>query len=113
MPHLKTPADHSRRKNPVRVARRARCGAIALAVAAAAAQPGVALNPVVQTLYTADPAPMVYNDTVYLCTSHDEDKSTWFTMKDWRCFSTKDMVNWTDHGSLLSLKAFGWAKSDA
>lgn len=110
---MKTPGDHSRRKNSVRMARRARCGTIALAVAAAAAQPGVALNPVVQTIYTADPAPMVHNDTVYLYTSHDEDRSTWFTMKDWRCFSTRDMVNWTDHGSPLSLEAFGWARSDA
>ena len=30
-------------------------------------------NPIIQTKYTADPAPMVYNDTVYLYTSHDED----------------------------------------
>jgi arabinoxylan arabinofuranohydrolase len=111
---MKTAADHSRRKSSVRIAWRARCGAIVLAAAATAiARPAVALNPVVQTLYTADPAPMVYNGTVYLYTSHDEDKSTWFTMKDWRCFSTRDMVNWTDHGSPLSLKAFGWAKSDA
>lgn len=72
-----------------------------------------AQNPVIQTIYTADPAPMVYNDTLYLYTGHDEDKSTWFTMNDWRCYSTTDMVNWTDHGSPLSLKTFGWAKKDA
>jgi len=30
-----------------------------------------AQNPIVQTNYTADPAPMVYNGTVYLYTSHD------------------------------------------
>jgi len=72
-----------------------------------------ALNPVVQTIYTADPAPMVYQDTVYLYTGHDEDGSKYFTMKDWRCFSSTDMVNWTDHGSPLSLKDFSWVKSDA
>jgi arabinoxylan arabinofuranohydrolase len=72
-----------------------------------------ALNPVVQTIYTADPAPMVYKDTVYLYTGHDEDGSKYFTMKDWRCFSSTDMVNWTDHGSPLSLKDFSWVKSDA
>ncbi len=74
---------------------------------------GGAQNPIIQTLYTADPAPMVYNDTVFLYTGHDEDTSTWFTMKDWRCYSTTDMVNWTDRGSPLSLKTFGWAKKDA
>lgn len=70
-------------------------------------------NPVIQTIYTADPAPLVYNDTLYLYTGHDEDKSTWFMMKDWRCFSTTDMVNWTDHGSPLSVKSFSWAGKDA
>jgi arabinoxylan arabinofuranohydrolase len=74
---------------------------------------GNAQNPIIQTIYTADPAPMVYHDTLYLYTGHDEDSSTWFTMKDWRCYSTTDMVNWTDHGSPLSLKTFSWAKSDA
>ncbi|WP_352421614.1 glycoside hydrolase family 43 protein [Proteiniphilum sp.] len=72
-----------------------------------------AQNPVIQTAYTADPAPMVYNDRVYLYTSHDEDGSTWFTMNDWKLYSTNDMVNWTDHGSILSYKAFEWAAGDA
>ena len=72
-----------------------------------------AQNPIIQTIYTADPAPMVYKDTVYLYTGHDEDSSTWFTMKDWHCYTTTDMVNWTDHGSPLSLKTFSWAKKDA
>ena len=29
--------------------------------------------PIIQTKYTADPAPYVHNDTVYLYTTHDED----------------------------------------
>ncbi|MES2277223.1 MAG: glycoside hydrolase family 43 protein [Bacteroidota bacterium] len=72
-----------------------------------------AQNPIVQTVFTADPAPMVYNNTVYLYTGHDEDHSKFFTMNDWRCFSSTDMVNWTDHGSPLSYHAFSWAKGDA
>lgn len=72
-----------------------------------------AQNPIVQTVYTADPAPMVYKDTVFLYTGHDENKSTWFTMKDWRAYSTTDMVNWTDRGTPLSLETFSWAKKDA
>jgi len=76
-------------------------------------QVGYSQNPIIQTIYTADPAPMVYNDTVYLYTGHDEDSSTWFTMKDWRCFSSTDMVNWTDQGSPLSLNTFSWANKDA
>ncbi|MFF4620876.1 glycoside hydrolase family 43 protein [Nonomuraea jabiensis] len=70
-------------------------------------------NPIIQTVYTADPAPLVHNGRVYLYTGHDEDGSTWFTMKEWRVWSSTDMVNWTDHGSPLSLTTFSWAKSDA
>lgn len=70
-------------------------------------------NPIVQTAYTADPAPMVYNDKVYLYTSHDEDESTWFTMNDWRLYTTSDMVNWTDHGAILSIKDFEWGRMNA
>jgi hypothetical protein len=56
---------------------------------------------------------MVYNDTLYLYTGHDEDGSTYFTMNEWRVYSTTDMVNWTDHGAPLSYKTFTWAKGDA
>ncbi|RZK63630.1 MAG: carbohydrate-binding protein, partial [Pedobacter sp.] len=72
-----------------------------------------AQNPIVQTNYTADPAPMVHNGKVYLYTSHDEDESTWFTMNDWKLYSTSDMVNWTDNGTVLSYKDFSWAKMNA
>ncbi|MDA3927655.1 MAG: glycoside hydrolase family 43 protein [Prolixibacteraceae bacterium] len=71
---------------------------------------GLAQNPIIQTYYTADPAPMVHDGTVYLYTSHDEDSTVnnFFTMLDWRCYSSTDMVNWTDHGAVASLKSFGW-----
>jgi len=71
-------------------------------------------NPIIQTNYTADPAPMVYNDRVYVFTSHDEDvlQDNFFTMRDWRCYSSSDMVNWTDHGSVASLKSFSWTSNN-
>ncbi|RNI26823.1 glycoside hydrolase family 43 protein [Rufibacter latericius] len=72
-----------------------------------------AQNPIIQTTYTADPAPMVYNNRLYLYTSHDEDESTWFTMNDWKLYATDDMVNWTDHGTILSYSDFSWAKINA
>ncbi|MDI6402911.1 hypothetical protein QLX67_12965, partial [Balneolaceae bacterium ANBcel3] len=58
----------------------------------------LAQNPIVQTMYTADPAPIVYNDTLFVYTTHDEHTtSDFFTMYDWQLFSTTDMVNWTAH----------------
>lgn len=77
--------------------------------------PSKADNPIVQNIYTADPAPMVSGDTLYLYTSHDEDKliGNFYTMNDWKCYSTKDMVNWTDHGTIMSKDAFSWAEDRA
>ena len=70
-------------------------------------------NPIIQTKYTADPAPMVYNGTVYLYTSHDEDTAVNFVMYNWMLYTTTDMANWTDHGIIAGVKApnntFPWA----
>ena len=73
---------------------------------------GIAQNPIIQTKYTADPAPMVYNDTVFLYTTHDEDDAEGFKMLDWLLYTSTDMVNWTDHGAVASLKSFDWGKRD-
>ncbi|HVT09844.1 MAG TPA: glycoside hydrolase family 43 protein [Polyangia bacterium] len=88
--------------------------AMALGVVATAS-PARADNPIVQTSYTADPAPMVYEGTLYLYTSHDEDVTVnnFYTMNDWRLYSTTDMVNWTDHGSPAGLKTFKWSTDSA
>jgi len=72
-------------------------------------------NPIITNIYTADPAPIVCGDTLYLYTTHDEDKlvNNFYTMIDWYCFSTKDMVNWTDHGKVFSLDDISWADDRA
>ena len=74
--------------------------------------------PLFQTKYTADPSPLVVGDTLFLYTSHDaspedipdlnEQKSAGFFMYDWLLWSTTDMVNWTEHGAVASLKDFAW-----
>lgn len=82
-------------------------GLMGLSLAAAA------VNPVVQTNYTTDPAPMVHNDTLYLYTGHDEAGADFFWMQEWRVYSTTDMVNWTDHGSPLAIEDFEWGDDRA
>lgn len=71
-----------------------------------------AQNPIIQTKFTADPAPMVYQDTVFLYTSHDEDDAFGFKMQNWLLYTSTDMVNWTDHGVVASLKDFKWVNND-
>jgi hypothetical protein len=69
-------------------------------------------NPIVQTKFTADPAPLVHDGVVYLYAGHDEDDARGFKMLDWQCYSSTDMVNWTDRGTVASLKTFPWANQD-
>ncbi len=74
-----------------------------------------AQNPIVQTMFTADPAPLVYNDTVFLYVGHDEDDapSNSFLMREYSLFTTTDMVNWTAHPTPLKTSDFKWSASDA
>ncbi len=72
-------------------------------------------NPIITDLYTADPAAMVYNDTVFLYTGHDEATASQeaYIMNDWQGFYSVDMVNWTSMGEVLNVDAFSWASGDA
>lgn len=74
-----------------------------------------AQNPIIKHIFTADPSPILHKGTVYLYTSHDTAsvKDTNYKMPDWHVFSSTDMVNWKDHGALLSPKTFSWATGDA
>jgi beta-xylosidase len=74
-----------------------------------------AQNPIITNMFTADPAPLIYNDTVYLYTGHDTAsvEATNYKMPDWYVFSSADMVNWTNHGTCLSPQTFSWATGDA
>jgi arabinoxylan arabinofuranohydrolase len=97
------------------LSRRLFVSALSLGVVSVLPSTSLADNPIVQTNYTADPAPMVYEGRLYLYTTHDEDVTVnnFYTMNDWRVYSTADMVNWTDHGSPLSYQSFSWGKGDA
>ncbi|MDV5390220.1 glycoside hydrolase family 43 protein [Shewanella xiamenensis] len=91
------------------------CVSACLALSTTASTEAIAANPLFTDVFTADPAAIVHQDTVYLYTGHDvaKDNHTFFEMHDWLVFSSKDMHNWTAHGSKLSVKDFSWAKGDA
>lgn len=70
-------------------------------------------NPIVQTHFGPDPAPMVYNGTLYAYVGDDIPGFDFYYMTKWHVLSTTDMVNWTDHGSPISLESFKWARDRA
>lgn len=82
-----------------------------LALATSVAHAG---NPIVTDVFTADPAAIVHDDTVYVYCGQDEAKPKEdYVMRRWLAFSSKDMKTWTAHSSPLSVKDFAWAKADA
>jgi beta-xylosidase len=74
-----------------------------------------AQNPIIKHIFTADPAPIVYHDTVFLYTGHDTASvtATNYKMPDWHVFSSNNMVDWKDYGAVLSPHTFSWATGDA
>lgn len=72
-------------------------------------------NPIITDKYTADPAALVYNDTVFLYVGHDEapPPQNRYVLNEWLIYYSTDMVNWTEYPVPLSTKEFKWAKGDA
>lgn len=72
-------------------------------------------NPIIRSKFTADPAALVYNNTVYLYAGQDEapERHIGYVMNNWTCYSSKDMVNWTEHPTPLRARDFTWAKGEA
>ncbi|MBD0831553.1 family 43 glycosylhydrolase [Aestuariibaculum sediminum] len=69
-------------------------------------------NPIFTHKYTADPAAIVLNDTLWLYTGHDfEGGQKGYKMKDWLVFSTTDLEHWTEYPVPMKITDFSWAKS--
>ncbi|MBD3585906.1 family 43 glycosylhydrolase [Salinimonas sp. HHU 13199] len=65
-------------------------------------------------IYTADPAAMVKDGTVYLYTTHDQQYKTGkdYRMYDYRLWTSTDMENWENKGAVLEYSDFDWARGD-
>tara|TARA_R100000908_G_scaffold50441_1_gene25716 strand:- start:62899 stop:64509 length:1611 start_codon:yes stop_codon:yes gene_type:complete len=75
-------------------------------------QPGE--NPIFRDRFTADPATMVYNDTMYLYVGHDEATGDqMFNINEWLVYSSTDMKNWTEHGAAMQALDFDWSQGNA
>lgn len=77
-------------------------------------EPAPGANPILRDTFTADPAPLVVGNTVYLYVGHDQAKEgELFNMTDWLCYSSQDMKHWKAHGSIMKPTDFKWAVRDA
>lgn len=60
-------------------------------------------------LYGGDPSILVDGDTVYAYVGCDTSSNESYYMKDWKCYSSKDMINWTYEGTILENADVSWA----
>ncbi len=79
----------------------------------------VAQNPIIRDQFTADPAARVFESKVFLYPSHDilagegRGRIGWFCMEDYHVFSSENLVDWTDHGVIMSQDKVPWANPKA
>lgn len=84
-----------------------------------ASVPGaMAQNPLIRNMYSADPSARVFGDSVYVFPSHDilatpgHGRPGWFCMEDYHVYSSKNLTDWKDLGTILSQTNVPWARPD-
>lgn len=74
-------------------------------------------NPIMTSRLTADPYVMEYDGRLYVYGTNDsqqykanpEEANNYSYINTLNCYSTTDMVNWTDHGTIPVKKAAAWS----
>jgi hypothetical protein len=74
-----------------------------------------AQNPIIRDQFSADPTARAFNGKIYLYPSHDIvapiDKNLrkdWFCMEDYHVFSSGNLIDWTDHGVIVTQTKISW-----
>ncbi|WP_428741906.1 family 43 glycosylhydrolase [Tenacibaculum sp.] len=76
-------------------------------------------NPIIRNQFSADPSARVFGDRVYVFPSHDilatkdRGREGWFCMEDYHVFSSDDLTDWTDHGTIVQQNKVPWVKPDS
>jgi hypothetical protein len=76
-----------------------------------------AQNPLVMDQFTADPTARVFEGKIYIYPSHDiparpgKGRANWFVMEDYHVFSSENLVDWKDHGVILSQDKVDWVNT--
>src|SRR5512143_1972247 len=93
------------RNGIIRVMARLALALLALGLVA----PAAAQRPILPDFH-ADPSAHEWDGRYWIYPSHDLPGSTGWDMVDWHAFSSTDLVSWTDHGVIFTLKEIPWAK---
>ena len=77
-----------------------------------------AQNPIIRTQFSADPTARLFNGKIYLYPSHDikppvGQRQDWFCMEDYHVFSSENLIDWTDHGMIVTQNKVPWVRPDS
>jgi len=87
---------------------------LALATAALLSTNSLADNPLILDQFTADPTARVFEGKIYVYPSHDilatpgKGRGGWFCMEDYHVFSSENLIDWKDHGVIVSQTTVDW-----
>jgi hypothetical protein len=79
-----------------------------------------ATNPLIMDQFTADPTVRVFDGKLYMYPSHDikappdyKGRPNWFVMEDYHVFSSENLTDWKDHGTIVSQTGVEWTNPTA
>jgi hypothetical protein len=90
-----------------------------LAVAVISPPASRADNPLILDQFTADPTARVFDGKIYVYPSHDilasegKGRPGWFCMEDYHVFSSENLLDWQDHGVIVSQTSAPWVDSNS
>lgn len=74
-------------------------------------------NPFITDQFTADPTARVFEGKIYVFPSHDIPvppdsgaRPNWFCMEDYHVFSSENLMDWEDHGVILTQTEVPWLR---
>ncbi|HEU5164709.1 MAG TPA: family 43 glycosylhydrolase [Chitinophagaceae bacterium] len=76
-------------------------------------------NPIIRDQYSADPSARVFGNRVYVFPSHDilategKGRIGWFCMEDYHVFSSANLIDWTDHGVIVTQSKVPWVRPNS
>ena len=76
-------------------------------------------NPIIRTMFSADPSARVFGNKVYLYPSHDivatetKGRKGWFCMEDYHVYSSENLTDWKDEGMIVTQNKVPWVMPDS
>lgn len=76
-------------------------------------------NPLILDQFSADPTARVFEGKIYVYPSHDipaapgRGRENWFVMEDYHTYSSENLMDWTDHGVILTQTQVPWLNRES